>query len=368
MDHLDGVEQPSPASRVARRADEAGRPLDPHMLVPANGLVDGRRELLDGLHGASWVPVPKTRLGQSAVGRAVRYGVTYGGVQHVPWRRLQRQLDDRHIQIQMPGLWLHGFQPANRRLRVMQGTAACRLDVHGQGARATRGRVCAYRQDPCRHGSRGRAPGRGEATPPGRRWVTGPLRSRQSATTRRSRTSAVGCRANWFCEPNFRAILDLYVTAWKLPMWVYLKPALVAAAIVIGSTSVWAVKAPSAADVVYARSDLDVALAPAHNRAEFEAWSAHHSSPDENPFLRLSPGAQHRFVESLDSWAMAHGGAPDTADIEAELTLSQAVRLLAVIGRQTIGVHFMPDIRVESSEDRVADAWRKAVLGAGGDE
>ncbi len=147
-------------------------------------------------------------------------------------------------------------------------------------------------------------------------------------------------------------------------MWVDLRPALAAVAVAVGAAPCWAAKTHSAAEVVYARSDLDVALAPAHSRAEFEAWSAHHASSDENPFLRLSPGAQRRFMESLDSWAMGHGGAPETADIEAELTLSQAVRLLAVVGRQTIGIHFMPDIRVESDEDRVADAWRKAVLDA----
>lgn len=147
-----------------------------------------------------------------------------------------------------------------------------------------------------------------------------------------------------------------------------LKHAMVALVVAVGFASAWTAKASCTTDSVYARSNLDEVLAPAHNRAEFEAWSARHTSLDENPFLRLSPGAKRRFLESLDSWAMRHGGAPETADIEAELTLSQAVRVLAVVGRQTIGIRFMPDIRVESHEDKVVDAWRKSVLDAEDDE
>jgi hypothetical protein len=101
--------------------------------------------------------------------------VTYGRAQHDTWRRRQADLDDRLIPIQMPGLWLYGFQPTYRNLRAMQGAATGKLDVHRQGARATGARVRADRQDPCRHGSGGRASGRGAATPPGWRWVNGPL-------------------------------------------------------------------------------------------------------------------------------------------------------------------------------------------------
>jgi hypothetical protein len=122
-----------------------------------------------------------------------------------------------------------------------------------------------------------------------------------------------------------------------------------------------AAKPPTAGEVVMARMALDQALAPVHGRAQFEAWSARHPSIDENPFLALSAGSRHRFLEALDAGDVAQGAVPDPADLENELTLAQAVRLLAVVGAQTFGVLHMPDIRIESDADKVADAWRRAV-------
>jgi hypothetical protein len=78
-----------------------------------------------------------------------------------------------------------------------------------------------------------------------------------------------------------------------------------------------------------------------------------------NPLNQLSPDGRRRFLAGLDFDELSQGGFPDTFDIEAELTLSQAWRLLGLFGAQW-AVELMPDIRVESKDDRAIDQWRQA--------
>lgn len=116
---------------------------------------------------------------------------------------------------------------------------------------------------------------------------------------------------------------------------------------------------PTAGEAIRLEMRIEARTAPIQDRAQFEAYVAANPSPRANPFRLLSADAQRRFVASLDFDAIRRGTAvPQAADIEAELTLSQAWRLLALVGQQW-EVVMMPDIRVETDDDRLVDDWRK---------
>lgn len=96
--------------------------------------------------------------------------------------------------------------------------------------------------------------------------------------------------------------------------------------------------------------------APIRGRADLEAWLPTASLGPDSPLAPLSPGGRRRFLASL----VFHDGdliGIDTADLEAELTLSQACRVLALFGRQGLIVN-LPEARIETDDDRAVAAWR----------
>jgi len=92
------------------------------------------------------------------------------------------------------------------------------------------------------------------------------------------------------------------------------------------------------------------------SRAELDEYMAQYTSSN-NPLSWLSPDARRRFLNDLEFSERGSMNFP-SADIEAELTLSQAYRIAALFGKQS-HLQFMPDIRVVSDEDRAVDAWRE---------
>jgi len=89
--------------------------------------------------------------------------------------------------------------------------------------------------------------------------------------------------------------------------------------------------------------------APVHSAAQLAAYLAAPKGSD-SPLDSLSPAARARFVDSLK---FNEGGVTSFyyADIESELTGSQAYALLSLFGLQGT-LQFMPNVRVDSDSDR----------------
>ncbi|QNH11670.1 hypothetical protein [Xanthomonas sp. SI] len=89
--------------------------------------------------------------------------------------------------------------------------------------------------------------------------------------------------------------------------------------------------------------------APVHSAAQLAAYLAAPKGSG-SPLDSLSPAARARFVDSLK---FNEGGVTSFyyADIESELTGSQAYALLSLFGLQGT-LQFMPNIRVDSDSDR----------------
>ena len=116
---------------------------------------------------------------------------------------------------------------------------------------------------------------------------------------------------------------------------------------------------PTVADAMSLMSVINTQTAPIRSRAQFDAY-VRATRPADNPLRGLSADARRRFVASLDFAVIRQGGRPELADIEVELTLAQAWRLLSLIGVQH-WVRYLPDIRVETDDDRLIDEWRRLV-------
>jgi hypothetical protein len=114
---------------------------------------------------------------------------------------------------------------------------------------------------------------------------------------------------------------------------------------------------PAAHDILALDHDIQTRTALLRTRAEFDAYMRANPTA-ANPVNLLSPEARRRFSAHTDFEFIARGGTPYLGDIEAELSISQAWRLLSLFGTQR-AVIFMPDIRVESDADRLVDTWRR---------
>lgn len=96
--------------------------------------------------------------------------------------------------------------------------------------------------------------------------------------------------------------------------------------------------------------------APIRDREDLEAWLPAAGSMPASPLAPLSAGGRRRLLASL-VFRDGYWIGIDTADLEAELTLSQAYRVLALFGFQGAIVD-MPETRIETAEDRTVAAWR----------
>jgi len=135
--------------------------------------------------------------------------------------------------------------------------------------------------------------------------------------------------------------------------------ALILALLMVTPLAAHSVAAPSGADPrPQAAADFDRALAPIRSRAALDDYLAHNHAAS-NPFDALSPPARERFLASL-RFGPAGLASLRFDDLQAELTASQAYRLLALFGLQT-ALAGMPQIKVVSDEDRAVDTWRAGV-------
>jgi hypothetical protein len=132
---------------------------------------------------------------------------------------------------------------------------------------------------------------------------------------------------------------------------------LAAAAAGLGTAASRAVAAdPSKGEILSLFNALGFATPLIKSRAQLDEYMAQYTSSN-NPLSWLSPAARSRFLNALEFSDRGLMNFP-YRDIEAELTLSQAYRIMALFGAQTF-LTFVPDIRVVSDEDRAVDAWRQ---------
>lgn len=104
--------------------------------------------------------------------------------------------------------------------------------------------------------------------------------------------------------------------------------------------------------------DVRLAMAPIRSRSELDAYL--HAHPiGATPFAPLSPASRARFIDALifDD----HGGLISSPfrDVDAELTYTQAYRLLALFGRED-DLRSLSHLRIESARDRLLRDWTHA--------
>lgn len=104
------------------------------------------------------------------------------------------------------------------------------------------------------------------------------------------------------------------------------------------------------------RESVDAIAAPIHNASDLKTFMASHRGAD-NPLNALSPAARARLVESLD---FRNGGVASYyfADLEAELNLTQAFKILSLFGAQST-ITVLKHARVESESDLTLNQWRQ---------
>lgn len=106
------------------------------------------------------------------------------------------------------------------------------------------------------------------------------------------------------------------------------------------------------------REMVDAVTAPIHNASDLRRFMATHHGAD-NPLSALSPAARARLVKSLD---FRNGGLASIyfPDLEAELTLTQAYKILSLFGAQST-ISILKHARVESESDVILDKWRQSM-------
>ncbi|HJR72089.1 MAG TPA: hypothetical protein VJ806_00430 [Luteimonas sp.] len=113
----------------------------------------------------------------------------------------------------------------------------------------------------------------------------------------------------------------------------------------------------SAAKDAQKQRSIDGALAPIKSSTDLRSYVL--NKQPNSPLNRLSPGAQKRFIESIQ---FNEKGVTtyDYADLRAELTASQVYEVLALFGIQGTTA-IIPGLRVNSDADRAIMAPRGAV-------
>lgn len=112
---------------------------------------------------------------------------------------------------------------------------------------------------------------------------------------------------------------------------------------------------------VEALDEANWAAAPIHDADGLAAWLAGPGRLPGNPLAGLSDAGRRRTLASVRF--LARFVAMDTSDVEAELTMSQAYRVLSLFGKQT-WITQLPEARIADDDDRAVDAWRKSLARA----
>lgn len=106
-------------------------------------------------------------------------------------------------------------------------------------------------------------------------------------------------------------------------------------------------------------TQLNRQMAPIRSQSDFAIYMKRNSVASQNPYYLLSKAAQQRFAENLVFGSKGLASF-DYADIEAELTLSQAYRLLSLFGAQT-SLAVLPSFKIETETDQLVDSWRSRI-------
>lgn len=89
---------------------------------------------------------------------------------------------------------------------------------------------------------------------------------------------------------------------------------------------------------------------------DLDAYLSGDGARASSPLAALSSAGRRRFLAAIQFNGRFVVGF-STADLEAELTMSQAYQVLALFGMQSQIVN-MPDAQIKDDGDRAIDAWR----------